>query len=80
MDNLPVDIGQPAFQAVVVEGQPLVIESHQVQKSCVEIVDGHWINSCLESKLVTLPVAKSALNTRSSQEAGERHSPRPAIP
>ena len=39
-DHLPVHVGQPALDAVVVVGQPLVVQAQQVQDRGVEVVDG----------------------------------------
>ena len=40
VNHLAVYIGQAALDAVVVVGQPLVVQAEQVQHGGVEIVDG----------------------------------------
>ena len=38
-DHVPFDVGQPALDAVVLEGQSLVVEAEQVQDRGVEVVE-----------------------------------------
>ena len=40
LDDVPVDVGQAAVDAVVVVGQALVVESKQVQYGGVKVVHG----------------------------------------
>ncbi len=42
-----MDVRRAAFEAVVIERQPLVIQAHQVQERGVEVVNGCLIDSCL---------------------------------
>ena len=37
-DDVPVDVGQPAVDAVVADGQPLVVDAQQVQDRGVQVV------------------------------------------
>jgi hypothetical protein len=39
LDDVPVHIGQPALDAVVVVAQPLVIESEEMQDGRVQVVN-----------------------------------------
>ena len=40
LDDVSVYVGQPAADAVVIEGQLFVIESEQMQRCGVEVIDG----------------------------------------
>ena len=55
---MAVDVGQPALDAVVVEGQPLVIEAEQVQDRGVEVVDRRDVLDGLVAELVGRAVAE----------------------
>ncbi len=70
--HMSMDVGQSSFESVVIERQPFVIESHQVQERGVEVVDGGLVDGRFESELVAFAVAESLLHAGSGQEAGER--------
>ena len=58
-----MNVGEPSFQAVVVEGQAFVVEAHQVQERCVEVVDGGLVDRRFEAELVAFAVAESPFHT-----------------
>ena len=71
MDHVAVHVGQPAFDAVVVVAQPLVIEAQQVQDRGVEVVDRADVLDRLVAELVGRAVAEAALHARAGQPDGE---------
>src|SRR5205807_1124740 len=40
LDDVPMNVGQPPFNAVVIEAEAFVVEAEQVQNGGVEIIDG----------------------------------------
>ena len=50
MDDIAFDVGEAALDAVVLEGEALVVEAEQVEDGSVEVVewvdvlDGFWPN------------------------------------
>ena len=64
-------VREAAFEAIVVEGEALVIEAHQVEDGGVEIIDGGLVQRGFETELVALAVTKALLHTGSGEEAGE---------
>ena len=68
---MPVHDGESALQTVVVEGQTLVIESHQVQQRGVEVVDGRSVDGCLETKVVALAITEALLDSGTGEETRE---------
>ncbi len=70
-DDIPVNIGQAAFQAVVVLGQALVIQSQEVQDGRIEIPDGGSIDGRPASECIGFPVTHAAPNARAHHPEGE---------
>lgn len=68
---MPVDVGQATFEAVVVKGQPFVVQAHEVQDGGVKVVDRCFVDGGLEAKLIAFPITEAASNASSCQEAGE---------
>ena len=57
---MPVDVGQAAVDAVVAEGEPLVVDAEQVQDRGVEVVAvGRLVAAC-QRPLVALAVGDAA--------------------
>ena len=54
-------IGEPPIDAVFAEAQLLVLDPHQMQHGCVDVVDLGWIGAIqwLVSPLITLPMGGS---------------------
>ena len=57
VDNFAVNVGQPAVDAVVAKGQPLMVDAQQVQNRGVQIVAVGAAFGGLIAKLVALAVA-----------------------
>ena len=51
-DHVAVDVGEPARRAVVVVGEPLVVEAEQVEDRGVEVVDVDDVLDGLVAELV----------------------------
>ena len=66
-----MDIGQAALNAVMVEGQPGVIESEQVQDGGVEIVRRNGVFADVVADFVGRPVAQAFLQARARHPASE---------
>ena len=49
---MPVDIGQPPLDAVVIKAQPLVIHAEQMQQRRVQIINGRDVLDCFVAELV----------------------------
>ena len=61
---MPVHVGQAALDAVVVEGQPLVVDAEQVQRGGVQVVAVAWGVRRLEAEVVARAVGDAALECR----------------
>src|SRR2546425_10258175 len=64
-------IGQPSFGAVVIKGEPLVVEAKQVENSRVEVVNGGDVLDGFVTKFVGGAKTECALYTCPSQPNGE---------
>src|SRR6516165_8240945 len=62
-----MNVGEPAFAAVVVKAQALVVEAEQMQNGGVEIVDGRYLVNCLITEFVGGTVAKRGLDAGARQ-------------
>lgn len=65
-------VGQPALNAVVVEAESLVVESHEVEQGGIEVINGGGIDRGFKSKLIALAVAETFPNAGTCHEAGKR--------
>lgn len=56
-----MDVGQPAIDAVVTNGQSFVVEAQLVEDRCVDVVDRVWCITILwaEPPLVAMTVGAS---------------------
>ena len=70
--NVPMHICQATLQAVMVERQSFVIQSHQVQQRCVEVVDGCFVDGCLETEFVAFAVAEALFDSGAGQKTSKR--------
>ena len=68
---MTVNVGETALDAVVVEGEALVVEAKEVEDRGVEIVRGEDVFASLEAKLIGGPVAYAALHARPGEPGGE---------
>ena len=72
MDYVAVDVGEAAFEAVVVVAEAFVIETEEVQDGGVEIIDAGDINGGFPAELIGLAmVSGSGLHAGSGEDAGE---------
>src|SRR5437763_10613311 len=71
VDDLAVNVGQAALDAVVVKGEPLVIEAEQVQQGGVQVVDAGRPLGRLVADLVGRPVMVAALQAAAGHPDGE---------
>ena len=65
--DMAVDVGEAALKAVVVEGQPGVIDAEKVQNGRVEIVDRHRMVGAAP-QLIGGAVGEATLETRAGKE------------
>src|SRR5262245_49840268 len=70
-DDVAVDVGQPALDAVVVDAQPLVVEAEEVQNGRVEVVDCRDVFDCLVAELVGRTVAEWDFDAGAGEPDGE---------
>ena len=66
LDDVAVHVCQPAFNAVMVESQFLVVYTHQVQQGCVEVVPVYRILNRLPADFIRLSEAEPRLYPPSS--------------
>ena len=71
LDYMPVNIRQAPLQSVVVERQSLMVESHEMQQGGIEVIDGCFVNSSLEAKLIALTITHRVFDSRTCKKAGE---------
>src|SRR5262245_34347330 len=70
-DDMAVDIGEPPRRAVIVVGEPLVVEAEEVEDRRVEVVDVDNLLDGLVAELVGGAEAERALDARAGQPGGE---------
>jgi hypothetical protein len=70
-DDVAVDIGEPATDAVVIVGEFLVVEAKEVEGGGVEVVDGDGILGGLIAKFVGDTVGGAGLDAGAREPAGE---------
>ena len=68
---MTVDIGQSSLETIVVKGQALMIQTHQVKDGRIEVVNGSLSGNRLEPELVALPVTESFLHPSTGKKAGK---------
>jgi hypothetical protein len=78
-DHMTVDIGEPAIEAVVIEGQALMVEAQEVEDGGVEIIDGGFVQRGFEAELVAFAIAEALFHFSTGEvrrgvrrEAGEQ--------
>jgi hypothetical protein len=52
IDDVAVDIGEPVVAALVVEGEPFVVEAETVEDGGLEVVDVDRVFSDVEAEVV----------------------------
>ena len=58
-DDVPMNVGEPSLKAIVIERQSFMVQSHQVQQSCIEVINSGFVHRCLEPKLVALSITEA---------------------
>lgn len=69
MHHVAFDIGQAEVAAGVAEGQPPVVEAHEVQNGCVQVVHVHAILDSSHSELIGRAISEAAFDSA----AGDDH-------
>ena len=49
---MPVDVGQPEMPALEFEGQPFVVNSHEMEDSGLQIVNVNRIGDGIETEVI----------------------------
>ena len=70
-DYLAVDIGEAAVDAVVADGQPFVIDAHEMQNRRMQIMYGDGC-FCLPGPRIALTIADTGLKAGASHPGDER--------
>ena len=71
MNHVAVDVGEASLEAVVIKGQPLVVEAKKVQDCGVQIVDGGDVLLSLPAKQIRCTVCVTALDASAGKPSGE---------
>ena len=71
MNHVAVDVGEASLEAVVIKGQPLVVQAKQVQDRGVQIVDGGDVLLRLPAKQIRCTVCVTALDASAGKPSGE---------
>src|SRR5258705_1110112 len=71
VENLSMNIGQTALDAVVIIAEPFVIEPKQMEQGGVKVVNGGDILHRFITKVVGGPVAEPALHAGAGKPNGE---------
>ena len=68
---MPVDVGEAAFEAVVVVGEAFVVEAEEVEDGGVEIVDGSDVFFRFPAECVGGAMGVAALDAGAGEPGGE---------
>ena len=72
LDHMAMDVGEAAFEAVVVVAKAFVIQAEEMQDGGVKIIDGGGIDGSFPAELVSLAVVFGpGLHTCSGKDASE---------
>src|SRR5438093_760288 len=71
LHNCARHVGQPEIPPAVTVGEPRVIEAHQLQHSCVEVMNMDGLVHCLEPKFVGGAVDRTAPHSTSREQIAE---------
>lgn len=64
-------IGESALDAIVVEAESLVIETREMQRSCVGVVAVGGVLGCFEAEVVSIAVGSATFDTPARHAGGE---------
>ena len=71
VDDFPVDVGEPAVDAVVVEGELFVVDAEQVEDGGVEVGDGDLVFGDEVTDVIGGAVGDALAEAGAREEAGE---------
>lgn len=66
-----MDVGEAALDAVVVEGEPLVVDAEEVEHGGVEVVPVHWLFDCFVTDVVGRAVREAMLKACAGEPDSE---------
>ena len=72
VNHMSMDIGQSPFQSVVIIRKALMVQPHQMKNGGIEIIDARLSLHTLKTKVITLAVTVSLLDSSACKETGER--------
>ena len=67
MNDMPVNIGQAALDAVLVVGQSFMVDAQHMQRGGVKVVAVRWVFCSFEADVVAGAVAGAALDATTGQ-------------
>ena len=70
-DDFAEDIGETKVTASVAVGEPLVIDSHQMQYRGMQIVSRDWVLNGLEAELIGRPINGPTLDSATRHPKGK---------
>src|SRR5438034_7667125 len=68
---MPVHVRKAAIDAVVIEGQFLMIDSEQVQNRGVKVINRHWVLTGEVADFVRPAITETFFHARARQKARE---------
>ena len=71
MDDVAVDVCEPALEAVVVVGEAFVVEAHEVKNGRIEVVNAGGVFFGFGAEVVTGAVAMTFFDAGPGEEAGK---------
>lgn len=71
MNDVAMDVGEPTLQTIVIKGQSLMIQAHQVQEGGVEVVQARRMFFGFEPESIAATVTVSFSDACPSQKTGE---------
>ena len=71
LDDVAFDVGEAALDAVVLEGEALVVEAEEVEDGGVEIVEGVDVLHGFLAEVIALACADAGLHACAGHPAGE---------
>ena len=71
MNHVTGNVGQPEIATVMAIGEFLVVQAHQVQDGCVQIMDGGAILYCFIAKFVGATILDTTFDATAGKPHGE---------
>ncbi len=73
-NNVTVNVRQTAVNAIVAEGEPLMVDSQEVQNRGMQVVAVGFAFGSVEAELIALAVSGPGFDPRTDQPSDERTS------